>query len=241
MRNRTRALLAATGLGVALVAFAAPAVAADTTTTPQPATTSAQPVTTSAEPPFTHEATQQCYDLLKGNPDATIDDCQKAPSPLLPAKNEIIWGSLAFLVLLVAMWKWGVPAVKNMEQAREDRIRTDLESAEKARNEAETESAQYRAQLGDARSEAARIIDEARQAADGVRRDLVARAEQEAAQIRANATADLQLQVERATADLRQQVAALSVELAGRIIERNLDAATQQQLIDSYINSVGSN
>ena len=47
--------------------------------------------------------------------------------------NEIIWGSLAFLVLLVAMWKFGVPAVKNMEQAREDRIRNDLEGAEQAR------------------------------------------------------------------------------------------------------------
>ena len=82
---------------------------------------------------------------------STVDDCQKAPNPLVPRANEIIWGSLAFLVLLGVMWKFGVPAVKNMEQAREDRIRNDLEGAEKARTEAEAEKAQYLAQIADAR------------------------------------------------------------------------------------------
>ena len=42
-------------------------------------------------------------------------------------------------------------------------------------------------------------------------------------------------------ADLRQQVGVMSVALAGKIVEKNLDVATQQQLIDSYISSVGSN
>ena len=40
---------------------------------------------------------------------ATIDDCQKAPNPLLPEWNEVIWGTLSFVVLFVVMWKWGVP------------------------------------------------------------------------------------------------------------------------------------
>ena len=67
------------------------------------------------------------------------------------------------------MWKFGVPAVKNMEKAREDRIRNDLEGAEKAKTEAEAEKAQYHAQLADAENEAGRIIEEARQAAEQVR------------------------------------------------------------------------
>jgi F-type H+-transporting ATPase subunit b len=144
-------------------------------------------------------------------------------------------------VLLVAMFKWGVPAVKNMENAREDRIRTDLESAERAKAEGEASLAQYRSQLGDARSEAQRIVDEARQSAETVRKDLVARAEADANEIRAKASDDIRLATDRAKVDLQRQVATMSVELAGKIVERNLDQSTQQQLIDSYIASVGSN
>jgi F-type H+-transporting ATPase subunit b len=238
VRIRTKALIAGLGL-MTVTAVAAPAAfAADTTTTstPQNATTSA---TTTGEAKYASEADKACAETLAGG--GSVEDCQKAPSPLKPENNEIIWGSAAFLVLLIAMWKFGVPAVKNMEKAREDRIRNDLETAERARTEAEAERTQYQSQIAGARDEAARIIDEARQAADGVRRELTQRAEAEAQQLRQKAQDDIRLATERAMADLRQQVATMSVELASRIVERNLDPATQQQLIESYISSVGSN
>ena len=163
MRIRMRVLIGVLGAVVALGVLAGPAFAQETTpSTVKPA----------------NEAAKQCIEKLEQG--GTVDDCQKAPSPLKPENNEIIWGALAFLVLLVAMWKWGVPAVKNMEKAREDRIRNDLESAERSRVEAEAEKQRYDAQLADSRSEAGRIIDEARQAAETVRTDLIARAEEEA-------------------------------------------------------------
>ncbi len=194
-----------------------------------------------AEPPITYanEASKQCAEKLANG--GTIDDCQKAPSPLLPAANEVIWGGLAFLVLLVAMWKFGVPAVKNMEQAREDRIRNDLEGAEKARTDAEGEKAQYDAEIADARNEAGRIIEEARQSAEQVRKDLIARAEADALEVRQRAQADIATQQERAMAELRTDVTALSIDLAERIVEHNLDRDTQLRLVDSFINQVGSN
>jgi F-type H+-transporting ATPase subunit b len=214
------------GIAFTVAVVAAPAYAAETGT----------------EPKFTHESGKQCYEkALKGG-DFVPDDCQKAPSPLLPAKNEIIWGSLAFVVLLGAMWKFGVPAVKNMEKAREDRIRNDLEGAEKAKTDAEAEKAQYLAQIAGAKDEAGRLIEEARQAAESVRADLIARAEQEANDIRARAQADIANQTNQAMAQLRTDVASLSIDLAGRIVERNLDSDTNRQLVDSFIDQVsGSN
>jgi len=219
VRTRIRALIAVAGIAVAMLLVAAPAHAATA--------------------PKLKEAEEQCVKKLEAG--GTIDDCQKAPSPLLPAKNEVIWGSAAFLVLLVAMWKWGVPAVKNMEKAREDRIRNDLEGAEKARTEAEAEKAQYQEQIADADAEAGRIIEEARQSAEQLRRDLIARAEGEATEIRQRAQADIATQQERALAELRTQVAQLSIDLAERIVEHNLDRDTQLRLVDSFINQVGSN
>ncbi len=221
MRTRIRVLIAVTGVLFVVAALAGPAFAQE------PATTSAKP----------NKTAQECIDKLESG--GSIDDCQKAPSPLTPEPNEIIWGSLAFLVLLVAAWKWGVPAVRNMEKAREDRIRNDLETAEKAKTEAEAEKAQYLAQIAGSREEAGRIIEEARQSAEAVRRDLVARAEEEANEIRARAQADLANQRSQAMAQLRNEVAELSIDLAGRIVERNLDSDTNRQLVDSFIDQVG--
>jgi F-type H+-transporting ATPase subunit b len=192
-----------------------------------------------AEPNFANHAAEECHKLLEEG--KAVDDCQKAPNPLVPELNEIIWGSLAFLVLLGVMWKFGVPAVKNMEQAREDRIRNDLEGAEKARTDAEAEKAQYLAQIAGANEEAGRVIEEARQSAEQVRRDLIARAEAEAAEIKQRAQADITTQQERAMAELRSDVTQLSIDLAERIVEHNLDRDTQQRLVDSFINQVGSN
>ena len=222
MRKRIRAVIAVFGIVVAVLLIAAPAFAQE-----------------SSEPSFASKADKECYEKLAQG--KSVDDCQKAPNPLVPSANEIIWGSLAFLVLLGIMWKFGVPAVKNMEQAREDRIRNDLEAAERARTEAEAEKEQYLAQIGGAREEAGRIIEEARQSAEQVRRDLITRAETEANEVRARAEADIEAQRQRAMAELRGDVAQLSIDLAERIVERNLDRDTQRQLVDSFIDQVGSN
>jgi F-type H+-transporting ATPase subunit b len=219
-----RVLIGVLGAVVALGVLAGPAFAQETS---------------GSQPKFANKAAEECYAKLANG--ATIDDCQKAPSPLKPENNEIIWGALAFLVLLVAMWKWGVPAVRNMEKAREDRIRNDLESAERTRVEAEAEKQRYDAQLADSRGEAGRIIDEARQAAETVRTDLIARAEEDAREIRERAQADIENQRVQAMSQLRSDVAQLSIDLAGRIVERNLDNDTNRQLVDSFIDQVGRN
>ena len=183
--------------------------------------------------------TKECIEKLENG--AAVDDCQAADSPLKPETSELVWGSISFVLLLGLFWKFGFPAAKKAMQTREERIRTDLEQAESAKGEAESVLAQYNAQLADARAEAGRIIDEARQAADGVRRDLIARAEADAAEVRAKAQEDARTAGDRVMADLRGRVSDLSIELAEKIVERNLDRDTQLALINNYIDSVGSN
>jgi F-type H+-transporting ATPase subunit b len=223
VRKRIRAVIAVFGIVALTLLIATPAFAQEG----------------EGEANYASKADEECAHLLAEG--KSIDDCQKAPNPLVPEPNEIIWGTLAFLVLLGIMWKFGVPAVKNMEQAREDRIRNDLESAEKARTEAEAEKSQYLAQIAGAREDAGRIIEEARQSAEQVRRDLIARAEAEANEVRQRAEADIAAQRQRALTELRGDVAQLSIDLAERIVERNLDRDTQRQLVDSFIDQVGSN
>ena len=184
------------------------------------------------------DAEEECIKLLEDG--KKIDDCQEAPSLILPASNEIIWGGLAFVVLLLVMWKYALPPVRNMMKQREDRIRDDLERAEQARTEAEGELANYRRQVADARAESARIIEEARQSADEVKRQIQAQAEADAGEIRARAQEDIRLASDRAQAELQGRVAELSIELAEKIVERNLDRDTQLALVESYIGQVGN-
>jgi F-type H+-transporting ATPase subunit b len=167
-------------------------------------------------------------------------DCQQAPNPLLPETHEIFWGSFGFVVVMLGMWKFALPAMRTSLDARADRIRTDLESAEAQRTEASDILAQYQAQLADARNESVRIIEEARQTADEMKRDLQARTEAEIAEMRARATGEIEAAKTQAIADLRGEVAALAIGAAEQVVERNLDRDTNVALIESYINQVGA-
>ena len=164
----------------------------------------------------------------------------QSKNPILPSTPEIVWGLVSFVVLFVIMAKFAFPAVQKSMEARTERIRTSLDDAERVKGEAQTILEDYQRQLADARNESNRIIEEARQAADQLRRDLMARAEAEAQELRQQTQQDLEAAQKRILADLRAQVAQIAIGAAEKIIERNLDRETQTALIESYINQVGS-
>ena len=168
------------------------------------------------------------------------DTCLKAPNPLTPSTNELVWGSLSFVVLFIALAKFAYPGIKKGMEDRAARIREGLDEAEQTRTQAQQILSEYQAQLADAKSEAARIIEEARQAADRMRTDLRRQAESEVSELRQRAQEDINAQVSRAMADLHAKVAELSIDLAEKVVERNLDRDTNLALIESYINQVES-
>ena len=184
-----------------------------------------------------HEA-EECVHILEEG--GTVEQCQEAPNPILPATNEIIWGGLAFIILFGLLAKLGLPAIQKGMQDRTAQIQGDLDAAAAAKAEQQAVLDRYNAQLQEARTEAARIIEEARQSADAVRRDLTQRAEAEAAELRQRNAEQLTAERERLMGEVQSQVASLAIELAEKVVEANLDRDTQNRLIDSYISQVGS-
>ena len=135
--------------------------------------------------------------------------------------------------------KFAFPALKKALKAREEKIRGDLEGAEQARAGGRGRA---RAVPGAARRRTRRGEPDRR---GGPRRPpsasaarSIAKAEAEAAEIRDRAQEDIRLARERAMADLRAQVADLSIELAEKIVERNLDRDTQVAL-DRELHQLG--
>lgn len=168
------------------------------------------------------------------------EKCLEAPNPILPEPNEIIWGGLSFLILFLALQKWAFPAMKTSMEARTNKIRDSLDEAESTRAEASSILDEYQRQLADARNESARIIEEARQTADAMRRDLISRAEAEANETKQRAIEDINVQADRIKADLQAQVSQLSIDLAEKIVGGALDRDRQMQLIENYINEVNN-
>jgi F-type H+-transporting ATPase subunit b len=154
---------------------------------------------------------------------------------------ELVWGAIAWAIVAFVLLKFAFPALRKTLRERSEKIRTDLEDADTAKTQAEVELAEYRAQLANSRNEGAQLVEAARADAERVRTDIIARAEADAAEIKARATDDIRLATERAQADLQASVKDLSIELAEKVVERNLDPDTQRALIDSYIAQVGSN
>ena len=164
----------------------------------------------------------------------------EAPNPILPATNEVIWGAISFFILLILMAKFAFPAIMKTMQARTDRIREDLDEATRARTEAQSVLEEYQRQLSDARAEANRIIEEARQTADQLRRDLMTRAEAEVAELRQRAREDVDAAKARTMTELRTEVTTLAIDLAEKVVGQNLDRRTNEALVESFITQVGT-
>lgn len=180
------------------------------------------------------------HEEIEEEVESGITACRQAPSPIVPEINEVIWGAFGFLVVFGFLFWKGYPAVKNTMNERTEKIRADIEGAEAAKASADQVLADYHAQLADARNEAARILEEARQDADSVRTERIAAIDGEIAEMRQRAAADVESSKTQALADLRGEITALALGAAERVVERNLDDDTNRALIDSYIDSVGA-
>jgi F-type H+-transporting ATPase subunit b len=154
---------------------------------------------------------------------------------LLPPRNELIAGIIAFAFVAFFMWKWAVPAINRMLEQRQAAVAGQIQDAEKAKAEAESLLADYRGQLAEARAEGNKIIEEARQSAEQMRADIVAKAEADAEQIRARAREEASNEMVRALTEAKSQIGDISVDLAGRIVGESLDAKAHQALIDRYL------
>jgi len=153
---------------------------------------------------------------------------------------EMFYGSLAFLVVAVLLWKFARKPGSDALKKRTERIESTLAEATTARESAEAERDRIKAALADSDAEGARIIEDARQAADALAVEIAARGERDMAAVRERATIDLAATRGQVQADLSGELSRLALGAAEKVVEGTLDDANQQRLIDAYINQVGT-
>lgn len=165
----------------------------------------------------------------------------EAHNPILPETSELVYAALAFFILLALMYKFAFPAVQKAMDGRTQRIRDNLDEAERTKAEAQRILEEYQRQLADAKNESARIIDEARSTAEQMRRDLMVRAEAEVNELRERSRQEIEAAQVRAVSDLRAQVSELAIGAAEVVVQKNLDRDTNRALVERYIEQVGTN
>ncbi len=154
---------------------------------------------------------------------------------LIPVFEELIAGIIAFAIVFFVIWRFAAPAFRQMLDNRQQAITSQLQEAEKAKTEAASLLEDYKAQLAGARTEANRIIEEARRASETLRTDLVAKAEAEGDEIIRRAREEAQGEKQRALEEAREQVASLALELAERIVRASIDREVQRELVETYL------
>jgi F-type H+-transporting ATPase subunit b len=160
-------------------------------------------------------------------------------NPILPLWQEIVVGGIAFVVLCFVLMKFVFPRMETTFAARVDAIEGGIKRAEAAQAEANELLEQYRAQLAEARTEAARIRDEARADAEGIRQDVLAKAREESDRIIAAGRDQLAAQRESIVRQLRSEVGTLAVDLAGRIVGESLaDEARSRGTVERFIDEL---
>jgi len=160
-------------------------------------------------------------------------------NPIIPVWQEIVIGTIAFGVLCFVLMKYVFPVMEKTFRARVDAIEGGIKRAEEAQAEANRLLEQYRAQLAEARTEAARIRDEARADAEGIRQDILAKAREESERIINAGREQLAAQRESIVRELRAEVGNLAVELAGRIVGESLaDEARSRGTVDRFISEL---
>lgn len=158
---------------------------------------------------------------------------------ILPHWDELLLAAIAFFILVAFLLKVVFPRLRVALAERTAKIQGQLEDAERTKREADGILDQYRAQLNDARAEVARIIEEGKKTAESLRKDLVAKAEAEAQQIVQRARQEVSGERDRALAELRGTLGDLSIQLAQRVIEKELaQPEAQRQLVERAIDDL---
>jgi F-type H+-transporting ATPase subunit b len=172
---------------------------------------------------------------------AAEEGAHHANSFILPGDiNEVIWGSISFLCI-VALFFWkGLAPTKAMWNGRIERIAAELETAEAARVKAEAELASVESDIANAEAERQRILTEGRETADTVKAQIIERATTDAADVRTRGVSDVEAAKAQATGDLQAEIGVLALGAAEAVVANNLDDATQNDLIENYINRVGA-
>ena len=160
-------------------------------------------------------------------------------SLITPDFGLFFWMTVVFLVVLFILWKYGFPVIVKMVDERKAFIDESLKKAHEANERLANIQKEGESILQEAREKQAQILKEAAETRDAIVEKAQDKARSEGARLLEEAKAAIEQEKKAAIADIRQQVATLSVEIAEKVLRANLkDDKSQMDLIDRMLDDV---
>lgn len=169
-------------------------------------------------------------------------DLQNLPSILTPDLGLLFWMLLAFLVIFFVLAKFGFPVVTKMVEERKAYIDDSLKKAHEANEKLANIQQEGENLLKEARERQQQILTEAAQTRDAIVEKAQMKAREEGTRIITEAKAQIEAEKQNAIADIRKQVAELSVQVAEKVLRKELSTdAAQMKYVDKLLDEVSSN
>ena len=150
----------------------------------------------------------------------------------------LIWTLITFSILVLILWKTAWIPIIGALDSRAEKIRTDIENAEKSRLESEKILAQYKEMMANAKDESAKIISLSRIEAEKVKNDIIDKASIESKAIADRAKNEINVAKENALADIKSEVVLLSTEIASKILKKNINADDQRSIVKETLDKM---
>ncbi|HEU3168128.1 TPA: F0F1 ATP synthase subunit B [Streptococcus pneumoniae] len=149
----------------------------------------------------------------------------------------LITGSFILLLVLIKKFAWS--NITGIFEERAEKIASDIDKAEEARQKAEVLAQKREDELAGSRKEAKTIIENAKETAEQSKANILADAKLEAGHLKEKANQEIAQNKVEALQSVKGEVADLTISLAGKIISQNLDSHAHKALIDQYIDQLG--
>jgi len=164
---------------------------------------------------------------------------EEAQNPLIPEIPELVIGLIAFAIVFFVLGKKLLPNINKVLEERREAIEGGIEQAEIARTEAQSVLEQYKAQLAEARHEAARLRQEAQEQGAALITEMRAEGQRQREEIVAAGHSQIEADRKAAASALRQDVGKLATDLAGKLVGESLDDhARQSRVIDRFLDDL---
>ena len=129
--------------------------------------------------------------------------------------------------------------IRNIIAKRKELADAEIKDATKAKEEAEAVKAEYEQNMKEAKDKASEILTSAQKTANAQSEEIIKNAEEQAVQIKAKAEKDIALEKRKAVNEIKDEIGGMAMEIAGKVIEREISAEDHEKLIDEFIANVG--
>lgn len=157
-----------------------------------------------------------------------------------PMLGNIIVVSGSFLILMVLLKHFAWGPISDILKKREDKIANDLDSAEQSRIKSAKLEQEREQQLLASRSDAADIIKHAKESGELSRQNILKETQEEVARLKSKAQSDITMERNTALNSVKDDVAELSLQIAEKILNKELSPEMHESLINQYIEGLGS-